>query len=218
MLTAIAVTGGLFAPCQAGIVLNTPSGLTAGETFRFVFETDGTTTANSSNIADYDSFVNAQAAGATYDGTVVNWQAIGSTASVDAITHIGVNPIITGVYLVTGQQVATGDGTTSGQLWGQTLEIPINVDIASNTLPDSGIWTGTNGNGSVESQLGFSFATRGFNNATDYLWVNDENAPSSVQFPMYAISSVLIAVPEPSSVLLGVIAISAGLGLAQSRK
>jgi len=144
MFTAIAaVTGGLFTPCQADINLNTPSGLTPGETFRFVFETDGTTTATSTNITDYDNFVNAQADGATYAGIKVTWQAIGSTSSVDAITHIGVNPTISGVYLVTGQQVATGDGTSAGELWGKRLEIPINVDIESKTLSSALNWTGT---------------------------------------------------------------------------
>ena len=75
---------------EAGaIALSTPAGLSAGESFRFVFITDATTVATSSSIAVYNSFVNAQAGGATYDGSVVNWDAIGSTRSVSAINNVG---------------------------------------------------------------------------------------------------------------------------------
>src|SRR4051812_38888348 len=74
---------------EAGMMLQTPAGLNPGDQFRFVFVTDGIRDATSTNIADYDSFVNAEAGGATYDGAVVNWLAIGSTDSVDAIAHVG---------------------------------------------------------------------------------------------------------------------------------
>ena len=74
---------------EASIILQTPAGLNPGDQFRFVFVTDGIRDATSTNIADYDNFVNAQAGGATYDGVVVNWLAIGSTDSVDAIDHVG---------------------------------------------------------------------------------------------------------------------------------
>jgi hypothetical protein len=49
---------------EAGIILQTPAGLDPGDQFRFVFVTDGSRNATSTNIADYDSFVNAQAGGA----------------------------------------------------------------------------------------------------------------------------------------------------------
>jgi hypothetical protein len=52
---------------EAGTILNTPAGLSPGDTFRFVFVTDGLTNAASSNIDDYNSFVNTQAGGATYN-------------------------------------------------------------------------------------------------------------------------------------------------------
>jgi hypothetical protein len=229
MLTAIVtVTGALFNPCRAGIVLNAPPDLAPGSTFRFVFETDGSTTATSSNIADYDNFVNAQANGATYDGQTVTWQAIGSTASVDAITHIGVNPNISGVYLVTGQQVATGDGTSAGGLWSGAIQTQINVDIASNTLTNALVWTGSDADGGGASSgwvLGNTgdggVVVLGGNFMTAAGWVSLTNSYSYSTSQMYAISSVLTvaaAVPEPSSGLLALIGISAGLGLASYRK
>ena len=47
----------------AGLALSTPAGLTPGESFQFIFVTDGTTLPTSSDIADYNTFVNNQAGG-----------------------------------------------------------------------------------------------------------------------------------------------------------
>src|SRR6476620_6997697 len=104
---------GLGGRAEAGIILQTPAALNPGDHFRFVFVTDGIRDATSTNIADYDSFVNAQAGGATYNGVVVNWLAIGSTDSVDALDHVG--QAITPVYLSDGTLVTTT--TTSTGLW-----------------------------------------------------------------------------------------------------
>lgn len=49
--------------CRGGVSLQTPAGLKPGDHFRFVFVTDGTTNATSSNISSYDAFVTAQAGG-----------------------------------------------------------------------------------------------------------------------------------------------------------
>ena len=150
MLTAIVVTCGLFTPCKADLTLTTTAGLTAGDTFRFVFVTDGTTAATSTNITDYDNFVTSQADGATYNGTTITWQAIGSTASVDAITHLGVNPSISRVYLANGTQVATGDGTSAGGIWSQSLVAPITQDLVGSLLCVS-VWTGPHSTGAGHS-------------------------------------------------------------------
>jgi hypothetical protein len=65
---AVAVGG----RAEADVMLQTPSGLNPGDSFRFVFVTDGTRDAISTNIADYDTFVTAQAGGAMYNGAVVD--------------------------------------------------------------------------------------------------------------------------------------------------
>jgi hypothetical protein len=122
-----------------GIALSTPAGLTPGESFRFVFVTDGTTTATSSNIADYNSFVNMQAGAATYNGSVVTWDAIGSTAAVNAIDNVGQQPIV-GAFLADGTLVTTSTTTTG--LWSGTLSHEINEDLSS-TPQFSFVWTGT---------------------------------------------------------------------------
>ena len=45
----------------ADFILSTPAGLAPGSTFQIVFVTDVTTTATSSSITTYNSFVNTQA-------------------------------------------------------------------------------------------------------------------------------------------------------------
>jgi hypothetical protein len=213
MVSALICSGGVsISPALAGgIALESPRGLTYGEPFRFVFNTAGRTTATSTDITTYDTFVNTQAAGATYNGVTVNWLAIGSTSSVNAIDHIGQTN--TPVYLVDGTEVATST-TTSGLWSGFPIMHPINEDITGAPTPAIGAWTGTYFDGTVatDSQgityplgnmgpplppqvvVGLSYDTR--------FWVLIGTSPSSMNFPMYAISGVLTAVPEPSSVLL----------------
>src|SRR5262245_37477959 len=99
------LAAGMGGRVEAGIILQTPAGLNPGDHFRFCFVTDGIRDATSTNIADYDSFVNTQAGGATYNGVVVDWLAIGSTGSVDAIDHVG--QATAPVYLSDGTLVTT---------------------------------------------------------------------------------------------------------------
>ncbi len=203
-----------------GIVLTTPAGLSPGEQFRFVFVTDGTTTAESSNISDYDNFVQAQAGGATFNGAVVNWLAIGSTAAVSAIDHIGQTN--TPVYLADGTEVTTS--TTTSGLWSGGLKSPIDEDLAGVKQPASLPWTGTlvNGGAAFIQSLGDANPVVGNNlNASgDWVQQSDESSNGDLE-TMYGISQVLTvqaaSVPEPSSLLMAATAVSAGCAFGWSR-
>ena len=115
---------------EAGVILQTPEGLNPGDHFRFVFVTDGIRDATSTNIADYDNFVNAQAGEAMYDGVAVDWLAMGSTDSVDAIDHVGQTN--TRVYLSDGTLISTD--TTLAGLWSGAILHEINLDLAGNSV------------------------------------------------------------------------------------
>jgi hypothetical protein len=134
---------------QADIALSTPDGLTAGDTFRFVFVTDGTRNATSSNIADYNAFVNqdatAQAGGGsnsfTYNGASISWLAIGSTASTSAIQNIGENTATSiPIYLANGTRITPSDNGSG--LWSGSLLAPIASDLLGHTN-STVIWSGT---------------------------------------------------------------------------
>ncbi|MFO0950553.1 MAG: PEP-CTERM sorting domain-containing protein [Isosphaeraceae bacterium] len=219
LVTATALIGlmtGLFGTAHGQVVLSTPAGLNPGDTFRFIFVTTGTTDATSSNIATYDAFVNTDAAGAKYNGVAVNWQVVGSTSTVDAITHLGTNAGLAGVYLPNGTRVATSDGTSAGGLWASTLQHSVNQLI--NGSPPSILqpWTGTQPNGVKSTfSLGLALAKVGNVNVVDGGWVSFVNLSNTQAHPLYAMSEVLqvstAAVPEPSPALLSVLVASAAL-------
>ena len=86
---ALVVALGFGAQARADII--TPAGLNPGDQFRIVFVTSEIRDATSSNIADYDAFVQtaANAGGQdTYNGNPVTWRVIGSTATVSAISRL----------------------------------------------------------------------------------------------------------------------------------
>ncbi len=210
---------GLESRAEAGTMLQTPAGLNPGDQFRFVFVTDGIRDATSTIIADYDSFVNAEAGGATYNGAVVGWLAIGSTDSVDAIDHVGQTNAP--VYLSDGTLVTTS--TTPAGLWSRTLVHEINLDLAGDPVPPfTFVWTGTNpfGSGfggplgSVTPQTGSPFDI--FDS-----WIDSGRSPGGDLRSLYGISSVLSvpqSVPEPSALAMLGTALSVGVAIGRARK
>jgi hypothetical protein len=203
---------------EAGMVLQTPDGLNPGDHFRFVFVTDAIRDATSTSITDYDSFVNDKAGGAMYNGVVVNWRAIGSTDTVDAIEHVG--QANTPVYLSDGTLVTTT--TTSTGLWSGALVHEINLDLAGNPVdPLFFVWTGTNPTGTgFGGPLGSGRPQTGSNTDTLGAWVSSGTSPSGDLRSLYGISSVLTvaqAVPEPSTLTMVGTALSLGLAIGWTR-
>ncbi len=210
------------------IALSTPAGLSPGESFRFVFVTDGTTDASSSSIAYYNNFVNTQAGGATYNGSVVTWGAIASTPTVNAIDNVG--QTLTPVYLADGTLVTTS--TTSLGMWSGSLLAAISEDLSGNPpnaiLPVP-VWTGTYPDGFPDpystypqtlggGYVSATFGTSGHHNSE---WTNAGSQLVVDPAAIYGISQVLVAtgsVPEPSSLLMAGTAISAGCAFGWSRR
>ena len=211
---------GLGGRAEAGITLQTPAGLNPGDHFRFVFVTDGIRDATSTNIVDYDSFVNTQAGEATYDGVVVNWLAIGSTPSVDAIDHVG--QATAPVYLPDGTLVTPT--TTPLGLWSRELVHAINLDLAGNPVPAFTIvWTGTNFFGTgFGGPLGSSTPQVGSPFDTIDSWVASGRSNSGDLRPLYGISPVVTvpqaATPEPSTLTMLGTAVSVGLAVSWIRR
>lgn len=187
-----------------------------------MFVTTGTRDATSSDIGTYDGFVNADAGGATYDGSVISWQAIGSTATVNAIDHIGVTG--SAVYLVDGTMVASSDGTSG--LWsGSLLNAP--NEFLDGTSASAPVWTGTSSNGSkfpysLGNQILY-LSVHGLSDSTDSTWAIYAGQNTSVSAHFYGISSDLVvpgaaAVPEPSTAVLAGLGGLAGLVYSFARK
>jgi hypothetical protein len=198
--------------------LMTPFGLNPGDEFRFVFVTDGVRDATSSNITDYDNFVQAQAGGATYNGVVVNWLAIVSTLTVNAIDHVGVTNAP--VYLADGTEVTPNTGNTG--LWSEQLLHAINEDQTTQLIPNDFVWTGslTYGISDPEFSMGnpSQLTMSGFTEPSDSRWVRFDDLPYTQNHRLYAISQVLTvpetstAVPEPSTLVVVALGAVAFLG------
>ena len=84
-----------------------PDGLSRGDTYHLAFVTSGTRDATSTDIADYNTFVQneAQRAGAITKDWGIQWFAIGSTATKNAHDNAEVRAP---VYMLDGTQIATG--------------------------------------------------------------------------------------------------------------
>ena len=210
---------GVFATTMAsqGAVITMPSGLSAGDQYRLVFVTSTTTTATSTDINTYNTFVNNLAITAGLDtiaGTVegsTTWTAIGSTDSVNARDNTSTTGAGTGIgiYLLNDTAIAT----SYTDLWDGTIANLFNVDEQGDSGPyaNSQVWTGTNGDGSTGNDpLGTATPEFGKTNLTGVnTWINRLSGPTwpnTDTYHLFAMSGIL-TVPEPSSTAL------LGLGL-----
>ena len=221
ILSGVALaTLGISSAAQAAILL--PQ-LTPGSQYRLVFVTSGTRNATSTNIADYNQFVNNTAQASTNLNTAlttagltpsaINWTAIGSTASVNARVNTATRPLPTDpsvpIYRVDGFAVASGVNVNA-DLWDGALTFPINVDEGGNQISNgNSVWTGTDDQGLTSNPLGSLTVVRvGDAFVSNSNWVSWRPATFvAAQRRLYGISSIVTvptattATPEPSSLL-----------------
>ncbi len=180
-----------------------PPGLSPGTQYRLVFVTSGTRNAVSSNIEDYNAFVTSQANQVpSLVSLGTTWHAIGSTFSVHASDNTGTNPSSLGVpvYNLGGASVAA----SNVDLWDGSLLAPIMFDQTGASQLTATAWTGslTNGNRDIELFFGDTFVITGSPGSTTDLWIEGQANNPAGAHSLYAISGILLAVPEPSSLML----------------
>ena len=195
-------------------------GVTPGDTYQLVFVPSTFTDATSSDIGDYNAFVQAaaDAAGIGLGGTLgtsgnVSWTAIGSTATVNARD----NAVVAGqVFNLAAEVVAT----SFLDMWDGTLQNAIAYNefgvggVGANGAHTGSFADGTRdinclgcqGTGSAGVRVGFRTS------ATN--WITFTDSGPLTLLPIYALSEVLDytgtpinVIPEPSTALL------LGLGL-----
>jgi hypothetical protein len=208
VLSVFAVTAIAAGAAFAGSI-NTPAGLNPGDSFRLVFVTSTQTAATSNDLATYDNFVSTNAAGTTYNGNQITWQAIVSNTTINARDHIGLQSTsLTPIYTVSGTLVSTGN------LWSGALLNPINKGVQWPYQYHGSVWSGTlsDGTSSIGSEMGTAYpnyALTGTSSSASSSWIAF-GPPITTEVPhLYGISSILTvpsAVPEPSTAML------AGLG------
>jgi hypothetical protein len=181
-----------------------PIGLAPGTPYEILFVTADTTSATSSNIGDYNTFVTNEAAlNPSLPSTT--WNAIISTDTVNALTNAPSTAAIP-VYNTQGQLI-----TASGLYSGATLTNSPQVDqfgVASFHL----VWTGslTDGEANSGNAAGDMFPRVGVDIDTNFEWIAAGSVASNSNLSLYALSAP-IGAPEPSAltmVFTGCLAIS----------
>ena len=213
----------------------------AGDTYRFVFATSTGRDASSSDIADYNNFVNnaANAGGALPGLSGTTWRALASTPTVDAIVNTG----LTGAsaesfWLVDGTTKISNDFT---DFWdGHTSAEAIDVSETGGSPLDNGdftsLWTGTDsdGTGAAGFELG---AAGGISRgglwggaASAAQWINRFNLDQTTSgntgdgvYALYGVSGVLTVqgpppIPEPASFVLMVLGVAGLIGTRRRRR
>lgn len=192
---ALAVIAAWSSTTLAGIITLGPTDLNAGDTYHLAFVTSTTRTAQSSAIGDYDAFVQAAANAAGNGLQALTWKAVGSTATVNAIDHIGVSGF---VYRLDDTRIANSES----DFFDETLQAAINVNELGD-FTDVNVWTGSEATGVMftDRTLGNPAGVRfGLSNNPTFRWANNSAHTPDGSFHIYAISEALtVAVPEPSA-------------------
>ncbi len=206
----IFVSLGLCAPAAA-TPITVPTSLNPGDEYRLAFVTSDERNGASSQIASYNAFVtgvaNTQPA-LTSLGTT--WKAIGSTATVDARDNTGTNPVVDGVGVPIFLLNDTLLANDNLDLWDGSILVPLEIDEGGAAIQLSFVFTGTSSSGVARGALALGagvdndvgIGSTGFASAS---WVDGADLFLFLERPMYALSDVLVVVPEPgTAVLFGV--------------
>ncbi|MDP6568009.1 MAG: PEP-CTERM sorting domain-containing protein [Alphaproteobacteria bacterium] len=211
---------GIFAAVLSGFLslsaalaapVTVPTELSPGEQYRLAFVTSTLRDATSSDIADYNAFVQGVAdSQAELAALGATWTAIASTATVDARDNVA-EPDLVRIYLLNDTKLANDD---EDLFTGAIHEAP-NITEAGSVF-NTNVWTGTDASGfGVPGQtLGSGLVEFGHSADSGSFgdWLSFGVGFDIEVLPFYAISSVLtveapIVVPAPGAAGLFVVAL-----------
>lgn len=188
-------------PVVPAATITVPPTLKPGDIYRLIFVTSSTRDATSTNISDYNAFVDS-AAGAVPELAALGttWMAVASTAAMDARANAGLSNAP--VFRLDGAIVAID----RDDFWDGTLSAPVLLTESGNMSPTTTVWTGTLPDGSRHPafSLGESLAVTGTRSAQFRRWIFETLSPTTDRNALYGISSELTVpgagIPEPSSI------------------
>ena len=217
ILTA-AVLGVAASVANAAIVV--PPSLNPGDKYHLAFVSSTSRNALSSDIADYNAFVQSAADAAGFGITEgVTWYVLASTSAVDARDNAVVGAA-TPVYLLNGTtKVADG----FADFWDGSLDNVLNLKEDGVTSYGGGtrVFTGSDEIGGAKSSFGEWLGNGGNTAAGDPTsitrYMDASGTPSgSAVLPFYALSQELTVAPEPGT--MGLLGLASGALLLRRRR
>ena len=196
-----------------------PSGLTAGDKFRLLFLTGAGHSPTSTDIADYNTYVQGQAAGGHADiQDYSSWfRVVGSTADTDARdnTETTSSDTAAAIYWLNGAKVADDYVDFYDQSWDNETNPR---DRAGDTVSGDRVWTGSTHageeafggtGGTISRALGTSLVRVGrLNDAAEGPLRSTGAFTTSTSYPYYALSGILVVGEAVNNLATGVPAIT----------
>ncbi len=185
----------------AAVSATAQADLQPGDSYRVLAVTDASRTADTANIAVYDSFVTADIHATPQLAALgTNWRAVASTAVIAAPAHTDTQASNGGVPIYRPDGVRIFDDYAHMWASGGAPAPHAAPEITSSGAITTAVrvWTGTQSTGSPSLPLGNAFgqSIAGNPTAQSGSWTQQAPHGQSSSFPLYAISDVL-TVPGP---------------------
>lgn len=180
-------------------IVTTPADLSAGAPYRLAFVSCHTRDAVSTDIAEYNAFVQDHAGRyPTLAALATQWRVIGSTATVDARANLGYADDDIPIYGLDGIRIADD----YVDLFDGELQSPLSVSPAGNAFEAPTMaFTGSQPWGTADPlTLGEDDVTFGIVGRSDTSWMRAANDAATNYNHVYAVSGTLTAAASPDIV------------------
>ena len=176
----------------------TPSGLSDGDSFRLLFVTSTGRNAQSTDIADYNTFVQTRAkAGhsAITDDIGDQFKVVGSTSAVDARDNTGTVGTGVPIYWLNGDQVADDYADFYDGSWDSSS---FRNESGNTAGTQFSVWTGSNADGTKHAlPLGHGSTVRIGNPGSGNDHLSAGNVPNTNVYRLYGLSPVFTVESGP---------------------
>ena len=179
-----------------------PADVEGGESFRLLFATSTGRDAQSTDIADYNAFVQTRAKaghGAITDAMGDQFKVVGSTASVDARDNTGTTGAGVPIYWLNGAKVADDYADFYDGSWDSSQ---FRNESGNTAGAQFSLWTGSNEDGTKHSfPLGHNVLVRGGNPGPSEPRFDAFSSAPTTELRLYGLSP-LFKVANPTNVWL----------------